>query len=887
MEALVCNERARHCAIARSVTCWERVPYMLPTVLFSDASFQRCFGNRNCKHMRKIYTIVLISFFVFLLSSRGLVLPYHGHGSALFNISHVYADDGGDGGGDGGDGDGDGGGDGGDGDDDGGDGGGDDGGDDIETPPQPPPSVPTCPLTPKDGRTIVNLGSGSIISSGTLSAATKGPVSVSISAGTYDISLVYYDNHLTKLTQVQPNESWFLVLKDNLGLTIATTSAISDLESNEEFKEEKVETNLVLASSTASITAIHAAFSDINPNSITPLCVAFDEVVVSPPPPPPPVCPLPTIISELSATSIVNQLFSYTLTATTTGVVSTTTSFTVATSSLPNGLSYSTSTNTISGISTETGTFNIAISATNDCGIDAKTFVLVVNPLGGGGSSPSANLAVTKTVDKSTASVGDTITYTITLTNNGPSDATGVSVTDAIPSELNFVSATSTTGSYSTTTGMWTIGDLMNSSSTVLTLSATIKSGNEGRTITNTSIASGTQTDPVSSDNTSSADVKVNDTPSCTTNCDGGGGGGGGSSSGSGGGGSSRPSTSTSTVTEAVCFYLRDYMRRDFANDPIEVLKLQGFLRNFEGHSEVTLTGVFDQATFDAVSAFQMKYFSDILEPWGHTGPTGYVYILTLKKINEIYCQRIFPLNQSQVNEIAAFRALLDSLRTLGVDVELPPPSESGSVEERGLSTTTPIVIPIVGEAEPPQGQNLRNLAAAIFALPDNLLDIIKCSYEFLLVIIVLYILGNVLKDVLYKNIPENAKKRFFTKWLTIDVGMGLAIVAAYMMRWWCVILPLMLALILSLIWTSTYSKHNSIRASIKSWYLVGSLRIKSIWKENQTIFKGKLGKRAIEKEKISEKEEPETVIILPKLISKEDKSEKGDAKITVAGSTK
>src|SRR3989344_3600187 len=153
MEALVCNERARHCAIARSLTCWERVPYMLPTVLFSDASFQRCFGNRNCKHMRKIYTIVLISFFVFLLSSRGLVLPYHGHGSALFNISHVYADDGGDGGGD-------------------------DGGDDIETPPQPPPSVPTCPLTPKDGRTIVNLGSGSIISSGTLSAATKGPVSV-------------------------------------------------------------------------------------------------------------------------------------------------------------------------------------------------------------------------------------------------------------------------------------------------------------------------------------------------------------------------------------------------------------------------------------------------------------------------------------------------------------------------------------------------------------------------------------------------------------------------------------------------------------------------------------------------------------------------------------
>jgi len=843
--------------------------------------------------MRKIYTIILISFFVFLLSSRGFVLPYGGHSSLLFSISHVLADDGGDGGGDGGDGDGDGGGDGGDGNDgDGGDCNCDDGGDDDGDGGEHPSfTIVATKILCESELNLPNWsGSSTNITSsnvsdflmdhpnchpepdwqfqwGTRHVTDPGGSFVGIAESPWTtFSSVTDVLGVTSITIPVPSGNFVWVREVLKSGYLEFTGGPGNLPGSPVSAEMYCNKDVLNYDNFDFIDNIEA--------NKTYHCIAFNvltETPPPPPPPPPPVCPLPTIVSELSATSTVNQLFSYTLTATTTGVVSTTTSFTVATSGLPNGLSYSTSTNTISGASTETGTFNIAISATNDCGIDAKTFVLVVNPLGGGGSSPSANLAVTKTVDKSTASVGDTITYTITLTNNGPSDATGVSVTDAIPSELNFVSATSTTGSYSTTTGMWTIGDLMNSSSTVLTLSATIKSGNEGKTITNTSIVSGTQTDPVSSDNTSSADVKVNDTPSCTTNCDGGGGGGGGGGSSSGsGGGSSRPSTSTSTVTEAVCFYLRDYMRRDFANDPIEVLKLQGFLRNFEGHSEVTLTGVFDQATFDAVSAFQMKYFSDILEPWGHTGPTGYVYILTLKKINEIYCQRIFPLNQSQVNEIAAFRALLDSLRTRGVDVELPPPSESGSVEERGLSTTTPIVIPIVGEAEPPQGQNLRNLAAAIFALPDNLLDIIKCSYEFLLVIIVLYILGNVLKDVLYKNIPENAKKRFFTKWLTIDVGMGLAIVAAYMMRWWCIILPLMLALILSLIWTSTYSRHNSIRASIKSWYLVGSLRIKSIWKENQTIFKGKLEKRAIEKEKISEKKEPETVIILPKLISKE-----------------
>ena len=204
-----------------------------------------------------------------------------------------------------------------------------------------------------------------------------------------------------------------------------------------------------------------------------------------------------------------------------------------------------------------------------------------------------------------------------------------------------------------------------------------------------------------------------NNPPPTTTN-----GGGGG-----GGGGSSRPptsSTSTPTLIPTLeCFYLRDYMRRDFDNDPVEVLKLQAFLINFEGYSSVALTGVFDQATFDAVSLFQMKYFSDILEPWGHTRPTGYVYILTIKKINEIYCQRVFPLEQAQLNEIIAFRALLESL---------------GAEKEADTSTTTPPILPIVGEVKPSQGQNIRNLAAAIFAQPETLLDTVKCLYEFLLI---------------------------------------------------------------------------------------------------------------------------------------------------------
>ncbi len=121
----------------------------------------------------------------------------------------------------------------------------------------------------------------------------------------------------------------------------------------------------------------------------------------------------------------------------------------------------------------------------------------------------------------------------------------------------------------------------------------------------------------------------------------------------------------------AQCNYLLEYLKLGADNNPVEVTKLQFFLKNYEGFENLQVTGFFDQATFDAVSEFQNKYKDDVLTPWGHNAPTGYVYITTKKKVNEIYCQRPFPLTSSQETEITDFKALLESLQQQNTPEEI------------------------------------------------------------------------------------------------------------------------------------------------------------------------------------------------------------------------
>src|SRR5262249_45192131 len=63
-----------------------------------------------------------------------------------------------------------------------------------------------------------------------------------------------------------------------------------------------------------------------------------------------------------------------------------------------------------------------------------------------------ADLVLAKAVSDSTPNVGDTITFTVTLTNQGPAPSARVVVNDALPPGLTFVSSTPGQGAYSPTT---------------------------------------------------------------------------------------------------------------------------------------------------------------------------------------------------------------------------------------------------------------------------------------------------------------------------------------------------------------------------------------------------------------------------------------------------
>jgi len=98
----------------------------------------------------------------------------------------------------------------------------------------------------------------------------------------------------------------------------------------------------------------------------------------------------------------------------------------------------------------------------------------------------SVDLEILKSLTPTQVNEGGEITYTLSVINHGPVTATGTKVIDPLSDYLSFVTYTLDTENYVYTTGEWTIGELEKDLTRTITITASTKSGSNGKLIQNT-----------------------------------------------------------------------------------------------------------------------------------------------------------------------------------------------------------------------------------------------------------------------------------------------------------------------------------------------------------------------------------------------------------------
>jgi uncharacterized repeat protein (TIGR01451 family) len=140
----------------------------------------------------------------------------------------------------------------------------------------------------------------------------------------------------------------------------------------------------------------------------------------------------------------------------------------------------------VNGVTVGTGPYVADPDPTNNGASDVDTL------------APSADLAITKN-GPALVTAGGEVTYMIAVTNNGPSDAASVEVSDATPSGLTLVS-NDCANVFPCGLGAMTAGETR-----TLTSTYTIGADHAGPTLSNTATVTATTSDPVGANDSSTA----------------------------------------------------------------------------------------------------------------------------------------------------------------------------------------------------------------------------------------------------------------------------------------------------------------------------------------------------------------------------------------------
>jgi len=122
-----------------------------------------------------------------------------------------------------------------------------------------------------------------------------------------------------------------------------------------------------------------------------------------------------------------------------------------------------------------------------------------------------ADLAVVKTAAPEPVTPGQSLTYTITVQNLGPSNALNATVADILPAGVAPTSVVPSVGTW--IAPLWSVGTLASGASQTLVITATVLELADGSTITNTATVSSPTLDPQLANNSSTAVSTVDANP--------------------------------------------------------------------------------------------------------------------------------------------------------------------------------------------------------------------------------------------------------------------------------------------------------------------------------------------------------------------------------------
>lgn len=120
--------------------------------------------------------------------------------------------------------------------------------------------------------------------------------------------------------------------------------------------------------------------------------------------------------------------------------------------------------------------------------------------------TPTADTAIEKTVEPSTAPVGSTVEFSLLVDNFGPDIATAILVEDELPAGYSYLGHSLTQGNFDPALGQWSVGTLAPTERARLVIQAMV---NPSGPYLNTATVQSTQFDPLPGNNSASAAVGV------------------------------------------------------------------------------------------------------------------------------------------------------------------------------------------------------------------------------------------------------------------------------------------------------------------------------------------------------------------------------------------